>query len=589
MAPIAVEEPFPSHARPPPAGSPPIRAAAPDGHRRLPRAREWHKARSCPARPPRGGRSVEPERLTDDLDPKALRRKSVHETYLDLPASFFGLCVALASTSVWGPTRLHRQLWPGNLRLLHRGHHQRPASPPTEAVDANGDGCDDLYVATADTQTSFSIEVWLGVLVTLAVSCGRSSLEGSQPASNGQCPAGFTPCGRGEGLRCYDLASSQDHCGSCRQACPQGIACEAGACRQYHCEGTLGFEVLTFASFLVPDFWPALGDFDGDGNLDFVGVADGNGRISLIYGTGTGTFTRGPVIASTFGQDYWRALVADLDQDGLADLISIETNYPCTSSSNSTVTVRPGSGDRSAPFKEATTYPTSTNPSRLLLADFDDDGLQDLVVRVGPSLEYWPGQLGGRFEHQVPTGSVSSCPPDSPGLDLLVGTDWNGDGALDLVYSADGSLHYRLGRADGSFESEVDCALAAGPIGDLDHDNRPDLITYPSTGNNLLMLGIDGCHANQIVPLPNWPSLPGAFVDFDGDGNLDFIADSDAGLTVRTGDGKGGFAQPISLPKLTSYRAGTSVFLPADLNRDGKLDFILSRADGWGVFLNTCE
>jgi hypothetical protein len=31
-----------------------------------------------------------------------------------------------------------------------------------------------------------------------------------------------------------------------------------------------------------------------------------------------------------------------------------------------------------------------------------------------------------------------------------------------------------------------------------------------------------------------------------------------------------------------------SAFLVGDLDRDGKLDIVLTRSDGWRVFLNTC-
>src|ERR1035437_464838 len=56
----------------------------------------------------------------------------------------------------------------------------------------------------------------------------------SQPSMDGgaQCPDGYAPCGSGDGLRCYDLSRSQDHCGACGNACASGIACQAGTCQQ---------------------------------------------------------------------------------------------------------------------------------------------------------------------------------------------------------------------------------------------------------------------------------------------------------------------------------------------------------------------
>jgi hypothetical protein len=60
--------------------------------------------------------------------------------------------------------------------------------------------------------------------------------------------------------------------------------------------------------------------------------------------------------------------------------------------------------------------------------------------------------------------------------------------------------------------------------------------------------------------------------------------DGNTKVTVRVGDGKGGLAQPLSLP---ATMADLSLFVFGDLNQDGKLDFIFVRPEGWGVFLNT--
>jgi len=440
------------------------------------------------------------------------------------------------------------------------------------------------------------------VLVALTGACGRSALLGSahpdsaantqdgspatevsvssHPPIDGKCQDGFTPCGKGNALLCYDLGRSNNHCGACGQACAPGIACQAGTCQQYHCKGALSFKVLPLTSTVNTGYYPyrpALGDFDGDGVLDLVGVPGANAPMSLLYGTGDGTFPTRRDIDSTM--QLWQAFVADVDWDGFPDLISIITDQ-------SGVTVRRGSGNRSAPFGEPAAYSTSSAPTGVLLADFDADGRVDLVARVSGALEYWRGQDAGRFEHQA-TFDARDNYLGTMGLDsplAMEAMDWNGDGVLDLVYGAGGNLHYRLGKGDGSFDSEVACALAIGVVGDLDHDHRPDLVTRTN-----VLLGIDGCHASKIVPLPNWPEYGGmALADLDGDGNLDVVADSDTKVAIRVGDGQGGFAQPLSLPGTSTTASESSEFLIGDLNRDGKLDLVFARPDGWGVFLNTC-
>jgi hypothetical protein len=467
--------------------------------------------------------------------------------------------------------------------------------------------------------TKYALSSSVLFLLALNAACDRAGLRGlsrpdsaahgqdgsptvevppvSQPPIGGQCPDGQSPCGKGDGLRCIDLSRSKDHCGACGQACAAGIVCQAGACQPYRCKGALSFKSLADTTGDAR----TLGDFDGDGILDLVvGTPESSGPLTLMYGAGDGTFPISQVIESNSSnaaggwRAAWQARAGDLDGDGLLDLTSIRAG-------DRAVTVRLGSGARNGPFGDPTVYPTSSDTlSGLLLADLDGDGRLDLVSGATQGLEYWRGTNGGRFEHQATLDSPAFI--DEPGVPTA--TDWNGDGIVDLVYSdfgfgglgfpaigGGGNLLFRLGRGDGSFDSEVACALLTGVVGDLDHDHRPDLINSGSglQGTSLL-LGIEGCHASKLVPLSDWPKQAGiALADFNGDDNLDVVADNDKNVIVRVGDGQGGFAQSLSM---SAYQAGQwpiGVFLTGDLNRDGKLDLIFSRDGKWGVFLNTCQ
>lgn len=436
----------------------------------------------------------------------------------------------------------------------------------------------------------------------------------SQPPIDGgsQCPEGYASCGQGAGLRCFDLSRSQDHCGTCETVCGSGLSCMGGACQQQGCKGAVSFKTMVFGTMVsgTAGAVHALADFDGDGILDVVGNWDAPSPISLRWGTGNGTFVTGaviedlPVSTETIGPPdsgvfyvwpWWQALAADLDGDGLQDLVTITAH-------EAAVKVRLGSGSRDIPFGEATSYPASSGAlSGLLAADFDGDGLLDLMVNSNNGIEYWRGQGGGRF------GQHTTLP--SPGMDkyqpgTLQAIDWNGDGALDLVYShfgyggagflelgAGGNLVYRLGHGDGTFDSEVACPLAWGIVGDLDHDHRPDLISASSTMGATLSLGIDGCGASKVVPITDWTKQGGvALGDFNGDGNLDVVIDDNMAIMVHVGDGQGGFPHALTLPAPTPQgQWPLGALFVGDLNRDGKLDVVFSRDGGWGVFINTCE
>jgi hypothetical protein len=433
----------------------------------------------------------------------------------------------------------------------------------------------------------------------------------SQPAVAGQCADGYAPCGQGEGLRCFDLARAQDNCGACGNACAAGIDCQAGTCQQSGCKGPLSFKTLVFGS---AGSFSALGDFDGDGILDVVGVSEGSLPLSdglspmiLLYGVGDGTFSAGPAIdhpsewiapdsgVPTMGWQYaWPALAADLDGDGRLDLVS-------TRGVDSAVVVRLGSGSRSAPFGPPTRYPTSGIASTLILADFDRDGRLDLAAHLTGAFDYWRGQGDGRFVQQATVG----VPRPSDWYAGFAQTfDWNGDGALDLVYSEGGTsgvfsgpqlgygagLRYRLGRGDGTFGGEVACGLAMGFAGDLDHDRRPDLISSSAIMGASLSLGITDCSASTVVSITDWTKEGGvAFADLNGDGHQDVILDDNQAIMVHVGDGKGGFPHELTIPAPTAGQWPHGGFLVGDLNRDGKMDVVFSRWGGSGVLLNTCQ
>jgi len=331
-----------------------------------------------------------------------------------------------------------------------------------------------------------------------------------------------------------------------------------------------------------------LGDFDGDGIVDLAGMPDTGGAMSLLYGAGDGTFPTHTIIDASPAS--WQAVVADLDGNGLLDLTTLgaPTSPNPFDLSSATLSVRHGLGNRNAPFDAPTNVPTGDGLFSVIVADFDADGLPELVTGVRSGFEYRRGQATGQFGAPVTIASrddlgssISPFPTSS-----AVAADWNGDHILDLVFTAgsrDSSVHFRLGHADGTFGAEVVCALALGVVGEVDHDGRTDLIS----GANLL-LGIDTCNPKRTVPLTDWPQEGrSAFADLDGDGNLDIVADGK--VAVRLGDGKGAFTKSVGLPGVGTGEPWSGSFLFADLNRDAKLDVVYIQRSSWSVFLNTCK
>ena len=410
----------------------------------------------------------------------------------------------------------------------------------------------------------------------------------AQPTSNGACPTGLFACGRGAATRCYDLTRSSHHCGQCGNACAPGIACQSSRCQQYQCKGALTFYALPGISTVEPgdDFFkslssylPVLGDFDGDGTLDFVGLPGLFAPAGILLGKGDGTF-QSHAIASDFA-NVWTAAAADLNGDGRLDLATVTENAAA-------VTVRLGNGDPSTLFAPATTYLASSPLDGLLFADLDDDGHTDLVAAGTNRLTLWRGAADGKLAEPVdiPMGSTPF-----PGLSayFLVAADWNGDGVPDLVFGSS-TLRMLLGRGDGTFEEEIACGLAldenpsGNVLADFDHDRKIDMVV-----GTRILLGLNACNFSTLVPIRS--GEPGAVADLDGDGNPDIVSRSSTGptgerISVLLGDGHGGFDSPLDFPISGGQPYGN--LLVGDLNHDTKLDLIVTRPDGWQVLLNTC-
>ncbi len=230
----------------------------------------------------------------------------------------------------------------------------------------------------------------------------------------------------------------------------------------------------------------ALQDLNGDGKLDLVSANTASGTVSVLFGTGTGSFTTGGTY--TVGTNPKALAIGDLNGDGKLDIAVANAG-----SNSVSVLTNNGAGG----FSTAATYTLTSSPTAIAIGDVNGDGKRDLVVgatgvqvagtyNVANNVWVFSGQAGA-----VPSTTV---PPKiytfgNDPVTALALADMNGDGKLDVVtanttYYANSPIYVQLGGSAtlldkqryqfnpyGSFNPGT-LALA-----DLDLDGATDILT----------------------------------------------------------------------------------------------------------------
>jgi hypothetical protein len=238
----------------------------------------------------------------------------------------------------------------------------------------------------------------------------------------------------------------------------------------------------------------AVGDVDGDGDLDMlvvIGTAPGRVSIRLnggdASGSNTGGFANGTDL--TVGNNPSSLAVGDVDGDGDLDLLT-------ANNSSGTVSVRLNGGDSTGSntgvFAGGSDPAVDAAPQSVVLGDVDGDGDLDLLTANSYNSSGTVSvRLNGGNALGGGTGTFSGGSDPAVGANpysLAVG-DVDGDGDLDLLTANSGSdnVSVRLngGNATGSntgvFSGGSEAGVGGYPyslaVGDVDGDGDLDLLT----------------------------------------------------------------------------------------------------------------
>jgi hypothetical protein len=335
-------------------------------------------------------------------------------------------------------------------------------------------------------------------------------------------------------------------------------------------------------------------DYDEDGKLDVVGVADFPQHRGLYWWKGNGnlTFAAPVLIADSFG--FTNIVIADATGDGLDDVIVGDVSFQ-------SIRILPATGSGRGP---AIVSHINISPSGIFATNRDGDAAVELYVTSSSS------QAVAVYDN-IATTVTELAQLAVPGFAWgIVSADFDDDGHFDFAIG----LNYPIqrmdvyfGNADETYDAPVSLPVDNPrelALGDLDEDGRPDFIagnikqdnTWPEGTISIYMNegSRNFTHSTLFVDKPGQTGNIYSFLlqDVSGDGHLDLIASSGPHTTTAIGLGDGTFRSPTILTQIinTPYDPLHATSLgTGDFDGDDELDLVIGSHHYFYPFTSACS
>jgi len=347
---------------------------------------------------------------------------------------------------------------------------------------------------------------------------------------------------------------------------------------------TVTIKVLDFSGPVNYGVWEggeaftvAIGDLNSDNIPDLaVGSSDEENSIPLLLGTGAGTFQSPVYIDLPPGFIPMSTVVGDSNRDGNQDLAVIAAY-------NLLILLGNGDGTFAPPIINEIHAGGS-----MAGGDLNRDGILDLAFINPSAYNVWIliGNGDGTFNSQ------GYGAPNVPSA--VAFGDFNGDGNSDVAFAGKGvptNVTIFIGRGDGTFSNwyndpnfqfPVGCEPVSIAVGDLDSNDKQDLVTANSCSDYISVLLGNGDGTFQAAI--NWPlgvsQRSVAMGDLNQDGKQDLVIAGSGNHTISIllGNGDGTFEARKDI-----YVHGACFVALEDFDRDSDLDIAVGTSSAYGV------
>jgi type II secretory pathway component GspD/PulD (secretin) len=238
----------------------------------------------------------------------------------------------------------------------------------------------------------------------------------------------------------------------------------------------------------------AVADFNGDGFADLAVVNKDANTVSIFLGNGDETFQTPTTIVTGNAPT---SIVAEAFNPNAPAIIDLAV----TNSTDNTLQIFLGNGKGA--FTDGVTYNTGVTPVYVASADFDLDGNLDLAVADSGAATS-ANSVGNSVSIFLGNGDGTFIKPNGTRMDFAAGTtptsfviaDFNDDGIPDLIVTASGdnAVGLLLGAGGGAFDAPIEVPVGTTPdsiaTADFNGDGLPD-VAITNFGSNTASIILD--------------------------------------------------------------------------------------------------